>query len=66
MLKLRSENMGNFPNDSLNIFLNRSTTVKICSERKPSKDINVNGNTSVTYHEVRGWLPVADAVTEQC
>lgn len=66
MLTLRSENMGNFPNDSFNIYLNHSTTVKICSERKPSKDINVNGNATVTYHEVRGWLPVADAVTERC
>jgi hypothetical protein len=66
MLTLRSEGIGDFPNDSLNIFLGPSTTVKICSEREPSRDINVGRNATVTYHEVRGWLPVADAVSEHC
>ncbi len=66
ILTLRSEGFGNFPNDRMNIFLDRNTTVKICNEREPSKDIDVSRDATVTYHEVRGWLPVADAVTEQC
>jgi hypothetical protein len=66
MLTLRSEGIGDFLNDSLNIFLGPSTTVKICSEREPSRDINVSRSATVTYHEVRGWLPVADAVSEHC
>ena len=66
MLTLRSENIGKFPNDSLNIFISPGTTVKICSESEPSKDLNVSRNATVTYHEVRGWLPVADTIREQC
>jgi hypothetical protein len=66
MMTVRSEGIGNFPNDKLNIFLDENTTVKICNEREPSKDIDVSRNATVTYHEVRGWLPVADAVSEHC
>lgn len=66
MLTLRSEEIGNFPNDSLNIFLNQNTIVKVCNKREPSKDIGVSRDATVTYHEVRGWLPVANTVSEHC
>ena len=66
MLTVRSEKIGNFPNDRLNIFLSRNAKVNICNEREPSKDISVSKNAVIIYHEVRGWLPVADAISEQC
>jgi hypothetical protein len=66
MLTLRSEKIGTFPNDTFNIYLDKGTTVKICNEREPWRDINVDRKVTLTYHEVRGWLPVADAVTERC
>ena len=53
-LTLRSDKIGNFPNDRLNIY-----------KREPSKDINVSRNATAAYREVSG-LPVADAVSEQC
>ncbi|HYA88474.1 MAG TPA: hypothetical protein VEI57_15580 [Nitrospirota bacterium] len=66
MLTLRSEKIGTLPNDTLNIYLDKSTRVKICNEREPWRDINVDGKVTLTFHEVRGWLPVADAITERC
>lgn len=32
ILTLRTEDIGEFPNDSLNIFLNQNTILKICSD----------------------------------
>ncbi|HUI45232.1 MAG TPA: hypothetical protein VL122_04450 [Nitrospirota bacterium] len=66
MLTLRSDEIGRFPNDRLNIFMNKNTSVKVCNEREPVKDINVSRNATVTYHEVQGLLPVADTVSEKC
>jgi hypothetical protein len=66
MLTLRSGEIGKFPNNSLNIFLNRDTRVKICNAREPVKDINVDRKATVIYHEVRGLRPLASSVSEPC
>jgi hypothetical protein len=66
MVTLRSEEIGKFPNDRLNTFLNRDSVVTVCNVSEPSRDIGVGRNVMVTYHEVRGLLPVADSVREQC
>jgi len=66
MLTLQSSKIGQFPNDQLNIFMNKTTSVKVCSEREPEKDIKVNHKAIVTYHEVQGLLPLADSVSEKC
>ncbi len=66
MLSLRSNEIGQYPNDRLNIFMNKDTKVKVCSEREPQNDIKVSHNATVTYHEVQGLLPLADSVTEKC
>jgi hypothetical protein len=65
MLTLQSQKIGQFPNDQINIFMNNDTAVKICNARKPEKDIAVDRNATITYHEVQG-LPLADRVTEKC
>lgn len=64
-LTLISSQIGQFPNNELNIFLNSNTKVKVCSEREPVNDINVSRNATVTYHEV-GGVAVAEQVSEQC
>jgi hypothetical protein len=66
MLTLQSYKIGQFPNDQLNIFMNKNTSVNICSERKPEHDIKVSRDATVTYHEVQGLLPLADSVSEKC
>ncbi len=66
MLTLQSYKIGQFPNDQLNIFMNKDTSVKICNKREPEKDIKVSHNATVTYHEVQGLLPLADSVAEKC
>ena len=66
MLTLQSNTIGQFPNDQLNIFMNKNTSVKICNEREAENDINVSRKATVTYHEVQGLLPLADSVTEKC
>ena len=66
MLTLQSDKIGQFPNDHLNIFMNKNTSVRICSEREPENDIKVSRNATVTYHEVQGLLPLADSVSEKC
>jgi len=66
MLTLQSYKIGQFPNDQLNIFMNKRTSVKICNEREPGHDINVDRTATVTYHEVQGLLPLADSVSEKC
>ncbi len=64
-LTLRSEKIGQFPNDKLNIFLNKSTRVRICNMREPARDIKVSRNAIVSYHELQG-LAVANSVSERC
>ncbi len=64
-LTLRSEDIGNFPNDTMNIFLNRDTKVKVCSVSEPARDINVGRNAEIRYH-VSGSVIVADALSERC
>ncbi len=66
MLTLQSTKIGQYPNDQLNIFMNKNTSVKVCNEREPENDIKVSGNATVRYHEVQGLLPLADSVTEKC
>jgi hypothetical protein len=66
MLTLQSYKIGQFPNDQLNIFMNKNTSVKICSTREPEHDIKVDRKATVTYHEVQGLLPIADSVSEKC
>jgi hypothetical protein len=64
-LTLRSEEIGNFPNDTMNIFLNRDTKVKSCNASEPARDINVGRNATIQYH-VSGGVIVADALSERC
>ncbi len=66
MLTLQSTKIGQYPNDQLNIFMNKNTSVKVCNEREPENDIKVSRNATVRYHEVQGLLPLADSVTEKC
>ena len=66
MLTLQSDKIGQFPNNQLNIFMNKNTSVKVCSESEPENDIKVSRNATVTYHEVQGLLPLADSVSEKC
>ncbi len=66
MLTLQSYKIGQFPNDQLNIFMNKDTSVKICDKREPGKDLKVSRNATITYHEVQGLLPLADSIAEKC
>ncbi len=65
MLTIRSAQIGQYPNDTLNIFLNKNTSVNICSAQEPTADITVNRTATIMYHEVAG-LAVADRVMEKC
>ena len=65
VLTLRSDEIGKYPNDTMNIFLKPSTTVKICNAREPARDINVSRNAMIRYHELAGFA-VADSVSERC
>ncbi len=64
-MTLLSEKLGAYPNDELNFFLTKNTKVKICSLRKPEKDIAASRTAMVMYHELQG-LAVADSVFERC
>ncbi len=64
-LTLRSDEIGRYPSDKLNIFLNQGTKVKVCGMREPAKDIRVSRNATIVYHEL-GGLAVADSVSERC
>ncbi len=64
-LTVRSGTIGGFPNDELNIFLNKNTSVKMCSEKEPAMDLKVGRSATIEYHE-SGGVPVADAVSERC
>jgi hypothetical protein len=64
-LTLQSSQIGQYPNDTMNIFVNRDTKVKVCSASEPFKDMKVDHSAAVTYHEL-GGLAVADSISEQC
>ncbi len=66
ILTLRSNEIGQFPFDNkMNVYLTKGTEVVICDKDQPAKDITVNREATVTYHEVRG-LAVADSIAERC
>ena len=60
-----SSEIGNFPNDKLNIILNKNTMVKMCTFKELAKGLNVGRTATIDYHE-SGGMAVADAVSEQC
>ncbi len=64
-LTIRSGEIGGFPNDELNVFLNRDTMVKMCGKREPAKDLKTGFQATIEYHEL-GGVPVADVISEQC
>ena len=64
-LTLRSNEIGKYPNNILNIFLNNGTKVKVCGMNEPAKDLRVSQNATVRYHEL-GGVPVADSISERC
>jgi hypothetical protein len=65
MVTLRSGEIGQFPNDDLNIFVVKGTHVKICSVREPAAKLAVSRNATIHYHEL-GGLAVANRISEQC
>jgi hypothetical protein len=64
-LTIVSGKIGSFPNDELNVFLNRDTAVKMCGKREPAKDLKTGFNAKIEYHEL-GGVPVADVISERC
>ncbi len=64
-LTIRSDEIGSFPNDELNVFLNRDTLVKMCGRSEPAKDLKTGLNAKIEYHE-SGGVPVADVISERC
>ncbi len=64
-LTLVSDQIGQFPNNELNIFINKDTKIQVCKADEPMKDLGVSRNAKVTYHEV-GGVAVAKRITEQC
>jgi hypothetical protein len=65
VLTLQSSQIGRFPNDTLNIFTNNKTKVMVCKAYEPLKDLKVDHNARVAYHEV-GGVAVAKTITEKC
>ena len=65
VLTVQSNEIGQFPNDQMHIFLNPYTTAKICKATEPAKDIKVSRSATIKYHEL-GGLAVADSVSERC
>jgi len=65
ILTVQSDEIGRFPNNQMNVFLNPYTTVKICAASEPAKDAQVNREATISYHEAQG-LAVADSVREHC
>ncbi len=64
-MTLESDQIGKFPNNSLNIFVNRGTKVNVCGMSEPASDLQVDRTATVTYHEV-GGVAVADRISERC
>ena len=62
---LRSSQIGQFPYDTMNIFVNSGTKINVCKSKEPLRDMTVGHHAKVTYHEV-GGLAVANSISEQC
>ncbi len=65
MMTLRSDDIGQFPNDTLTIMLDQNTKVNACNTGNSPDDIDVSHNATVTYHEQAG-VAVADSIDEEC
>ncbi len=65
IVTLQSNQIGQFPNDKLNIFLGQNANIKVCNVKEPFKDIKVGRDANVKYHEMRG-IAVADSISERC
>ena len=50
---------------TMNIFVNADTAVKMCDADRPFKDIKVGSNVQVTYHE-RAGVAVAGFIYAPC
>ncbi len=64
-LTVQSDEIGPYPNDTLHVYLNKNTSVKVCKMPEPAKDIALNRNAAIMFHEVAG-LAVADSISEKC
>ncbi len=64
-LTMQSGQIGPFPNNELNIFVNKGTQIRVCGMNEPASDLQVDRNATVTYHEV-GGVPVATRISERC
>ncbi len=60
-----SSKIGNFPNDELNIVVNKNTMVQMCTFKKLAKGLNADSTATINYHEL-GGMAVADSVSERC
>jgi hypothetical protein len=56
--------LGNFPQDTLNIFLNKDAKFQVCNESRPLAWTE-GREATVTYHEL-GGLAIADSIYEKC
>ncbi|HUJ17635.1 MAG TPA: hypothetical protein VL197_06550 [Nitrospirota bacterium] len=65
VLTLRSDDLGEYPSDTVSIFLNARTGVLICNSGDSAQDLTAYRDAIVTYHELAGFA-VADTVYEQC
>ncbi len=64
-LTMQSGQLGPFPNNELNIFVNKGTRISVCGMNEPASNLQVDRNATVTYREV-GGVPVAARVSERC
>ena len=62
---VESPGIGQFPNNSINIFTNSDTKASMCGRAEPVKDIAVDRTATVIYREV-GGVPLADRIAERC
>jgi hypothetical protein len=56
--------LGHFPNDMLNIFLNKDTKLQVCNASKPLM-WSEGGKAIVRYHQI-GGVVIADSIFEKC
>ncbi len=65
VITVLSPQIGQFPNNEMNIFANRGTTAKVCNMREPAKNVPVDNSATIIYHEM-GGVAVADSISERC
>ncbi len=65
VLTVQSNEIGQFPNDQMHVYVNPKAMTKICNATEPAKDMTVDRSAIIRYHEV-GGLAVADSVSERC